>query len=525
LLDAKFAKKMIFESLRNVFFIFTVNLPVPAVYAQLSESPVKKQDFVVIFSEIMADPTPALDLPAYEYIEILNRGNATIDLTNWMLNLGDHEKIVIHGSIGPGEYRIFCDESTDSMFRPYGSTLPLQAMPAIVNTGQNFTLKDPSGNVVHSVSFNPDWYNNEEKDDGGYSLEIKDPNNPCGGIVNWCSSEAAAGGTPGSKNSVSSQNPDLKPPLFLRATLPSELSVMLHFSEPLNIATTNSLNYYSVNKELFHPDQVKAVEPDFDKMLLTYSVPFKPDYIYTVTVLDSLKDCVGNPLTGQTFRDFTVPQIPAKYEILINELMFKTSADRAEYIELYNRSERTLNISALELSLADDFTGNLQKTIYFRDYPYLLFPQQYIVITHNARKLPRTCLEDRPQVILEHQHFFRLPDDAGMIVLTDSADNLIDQCLYNEAMHNSSLGDFTNIALERVTDEPFAGDKETWHSASSASGYSTSGTKNSQSLEEDQQFTISLYPEIFSPDQDGVDDVTTLTLKLDKPGWIGTVAV
>jgi hypothetical protein len=57
-------------------------------------------------------------------------------------------------------------------------------------------LKTNTGQLVDSVNYNTDWYRDDDKLEGGWTLEMIDPNNICGEENNWSSSENPAGGTP-----------------------------------------------------------------------------------------------------------------------------------------------------------------------------------------------------------------------------------------------------------------------------------------------------------------------------------------
>jgi len=46
----------------------------------------------IIINEIFADPTPSIGLPEFEYIELYNRTNTAIDLTDWTITIGTTQK-------------------------------------------------------------------------------------------------------------------------------------------------------------------------------------------------------------------------------------------------------------------------------------------------------------------------------------------------------------------------------------------------------------------------------------------------
>ncbi len=44
----------------------------------------------------MADPSPVVGLPEVEFLEIYNRTEYPIDLSNWILKMGDEEKYLLN---------------------------------------------------------------------------------------------------------------------------------------------------------------------------------------------------------------------------------------------------------------------------------------------------------------------------------------------------------------------------------------------------------------------------------------------
>jgi hypothetical protein len=481
--------------------------------------------YQVIISEIMADPVPQVKLPENEYIEIFNRGTTAVDLTGWKLLIGNYEREIPDAIIAPGEYRIVCETEVDSLFTRFGNTLLISNMPPILNSGQTITLKTLSGVVIHSITFSDRWFNTRYKAEGGWSLEIIDPDNPCGNYENWSESHDTLGGSPGTKNSVYAKNPDHQSPIFLRATLPSDSNVLLHFSEPMEFTSLSSVSNYSINNGLLHPKAVHPVEPYFSSIVLAYAAHFKPESHYTITLLNSLKDCAGNTLADNAVADFALSQPPESFDVVFNEILFNPQDGNSEFIELFNRSKKVVDLSAFSIALADSRTGIIEKNVLLDNNAYILFPGSYVVITNNAHKLPINSFLINPSVILEQPDMFSLPNEEGFVVLLDTSSQTIDEFHYNCLMHDEMLAGSKGVSLERINPDNPSSDPENWHSASTTSGYATPGFRNSQMILSDDTWSVTMMPEVFSPDNDGVDDLVTLHLQLNEPGWKATITV
>ena len=132
----------------------------------------------LLINEIMADPTPAVNLPEAEYVELYNRSNFPVELKDWSLMLGSSEKTLPQIVIPAGGYLILCDDGSKPLLQPHGAVADFSSF-AVTNLSGTITLKDFDGNVIHTVSYTEDWFKGSYKKDGGWSLELIDPLNPC----------------------------------------------------------------------------------------------------------------------------------------------------------------------------------------------------------------------------------------------------------------------------------------------------------------------------------------------------------
>ena len=203
--------------------------------------------FDVVINEIMADPTPVVGLPAYEYIEIYNRTSQSIDLNGWYITIGTRTKQLSNVSIDPQSYLLISDTASAKYFSAYGKVYALTSL-SINNIGTNIILTNSQKQVISVVSFTDSWYQNEYKKEGGWSLEQIDPFNPCAGQDNWKASMDKSGGTPGRKNSVYALNPDSTIPDIDRVSVIDSSTIKLFFTEALDSTSLlNISNYYIDN--------------------------------------------------------------------------------------------------------------------------------------------------------------------------------------------------------------------------------------------------------------------------------------
>ena len=86
-------------------------------------------------------------------------------------------------------------------------------------------------------------------------------------------------------------------------------------------------------------------------------------------------------------------------------------------------------------------------------------------------------------------------------------------------MHHSILNFTDGVSLEKIHFNVSGLDENNWQSATQNVGFGTPSYQNSQFTDgENSENKISISPEIFSPDQDGVDDLLAISLNLNESG-------
>jgi hypothetical protein len=204
------------------------------------------QPYDIVINELMIDVNPSpVALPTNKYIELLNTSNYDIDLTDWTFKIGTNNEIIISNFIiNQGEFAIICSEEAENYFTAYGKTLPILTESQLTSTsGKQITLKEANNQIIEQITYSTVWYNNPNKDDGGWSIERIDPLNICSQESNWRASENYIGGTPSMTNSVYTTNPDIKPPYIESITLVTSCDIIIDFSETVTNEATNLINY------------------------------------------------------------------------------------------------------------------------------------------------------------------------------------------------------------------------------------------------------------------------------------------
>ncbi len=483
----------------------------------------------VLINEIMADPTPQVGLPEWEYVELFNRTSLPVNLSGWKLKIGNSEKDFEAVSIAPGDFLILGDEDAAGSFTFSGSFYGFSSF-ALTNAGQSLVLLNAEGAVISFVEYTDEWYRDSNKDDGGWALEQIDPANPCGGSQNWMASINSNGGTPGQVNSVDGDNPDTSAPFAQRIEITGPSSLILHFSESMDSSLLAIPGAYQVSGGIGNPLSAKPIAPGYQSVDLLFSAMFENERVYTLTILDAnFADCAGNAIDTTIQVSFGLPETVAENDIVINEVLFNPKDDivaGVDFVEIYNRSQKILDLKYLILANEDEDTGELSSPKEISEEGFLFFPGEYRVLTTDPAVVQAQYANARPGAFLKMPGLPTYANSEGVVVLATKGFEHIDRVRYSEDMQNPLLTSFDGVSLERLHYDRPSSDSTNWLSAAGDVGYATPGYQNSQFgalIETEDAITID--PEIFSPDGDGNNDVLNIYYRFDAGGQNCTIKI
>lgn len=488
-----------------------------------SFAPYQAQPFDIVINELLPDPEPIVSLSSYEYLELHNRTNYDINLNNWKLYLGTTLKTLPNVTIYADSFLVI---TTTTALPDYGPAIQVIGLSSLslTNSGATVTLKNPSGSAIHSVTYSDSWYQSAAKANGGWSLEQIDPNNPCGGSNNWTASVHPYGGTPGRHNSVLASNPDVVPPQLVRVSVIDTDTIRLYFNEPLDSTTMLNPSTYSIDNGIGSPTFIQPVAPDYKSVLLVVAT-LQPTTIYHITVNNSVTDCVGNTIGADNTAPFALPEPAAPNDIVINEVLADPKTGGVDFVEIYNRSNKVIDLKTLSISQYDTISNMPLSISNIAPDGYLLFPQDYLVLSVNGGLVKSHYTTTNPKGFLDLTSFPTLNISSGTVCLSTSTD-IIDLLIYDSKMHFGLLNSTKGVSLERIDFNRPTSDRTNWHSASAVSGYATPAYKNSQYIDAgESDNAVEITPEVFSPDEDGINDVVNINYSFDAPGFVGSITI
>lgn len=470
----------------------------------------------IVINEFMADPAPVVSLPDAEFVEIYNTLN--IDFPLKFLRIEDPlSQIPLSGIIPAGSYLILCKTTDTSAFKSYGKTLGIN-LPSLNNSGDKIILRSAEFGLIDSIQYDLSWYKDPQKSDGGWSLERIYPYQHCFYQAdNFTASVHPDGGSPGRKNSVYDTFYLKKINKKFKFYVLNDTAILVETNFKLN---TDSASGGSV-KCLEAPYLEYKLKPEFTGNSLIFYTDKKmlSDHSYSFSFY--VYDCKSQIVKLDSF--FIIPGILDSSDLIINEVLFNPLPYSNDFIEIYNRSDKYLNLKNLKIaSLNDSLQLKDIKTIFTTDF--FILPNDYLVITENPDDIKTRFWVKNPEKMVK-TNLITMPDDKGDIVLL-SENKWIDYFHYEESYHFQALTSKEGISLERISPEAATNNPSNWYSASSSAGYATPTYKNSQFSEihtADSAFLAE--PKIFSPDGDGFNDILKITYKFNNTGNFGSIKI
>ena len=481
-------------------------------------APAKKHELVI--NEIMADESPFVGLPEFEYIELYNKLEYPVSLKNWKLKINDREIELDSARIEAESYLILCANTAVEDFQEFGSVLGVVGFSGLTNSESVLEIISAEGVVIDQIHYFSSWHQPVGKENGGWSLERMDPNNTAWQQNNWSSSVNENGGTPGELNSIYSIIVDLDAPLILACNLLEENCIRLVFSEPINeIAVTNIANYQlSDNTPIYKIEQADFNAFEFH---LFISNELNANQQYELILSDEIKDLAGNSLAIRQYEFWVADEI-AQGDVIINEVLFNPYPNGSDYVEIFNVSEKIIDLKDVKLGTRGDNYQLIDTLPFSNDY---LHPKEYLLITTDTLNVSNNYFTSNTNVFCQAKSLPIFDDKTGRVVL-NSQNIIIDDFEYNEEMHFALLASFSGVALERLDPLEETNKTANWQSAAQNIGFGSPGLQNSVYKEFNSQSTeVSLSSKVFSPDNDGIDDRLMINFKLKEDGYLASVRI
>jgi len=308
----------------------------------------------------------------------------------------------------------------------------------------------------------------------------------------------------------------------VKTTSDSTLDIL--FSESVEQYSAEKSSNFSVNENILNP--VKAFCDGQNKSIIhlifkNYLISSKTYFI----TIDSVKDVSGNSLNKVQI-SFAMPEKAEKKDLIINEILFNPKGDGVDFVEIFNRSEKVIDLQTLKLASFDNIQNAIITPKDISLDMFLIYPNEYYVLTTNPDKVKQQYYTSNPNGFIQMSSLPQFNNDSGTAVIANDDGVIIDKFSYSETMHFPLLNSTEGVSLERISPDGETEDPSNWHSAAESVGFATPAYCNSEAINiHENDNVISISPEIFSPDNDGKDDILNIAYHLDQPGFVANVTI
>jgi hypothetical protein len=313
---------------------------------------------------------------------------------------------------------------------------------------------------------------------------------------------------------------DKEVPKWTSFTLEQPNKLKLVFSEPMNFSQAA----FNVYKEIGSPSS-QDISTDKSTVILSFNSDFERGIIYNLQV-SGLSDLAGNALPD-TIRSFGIIEPKVAGDLVINEIMFENPLNSLEYIEIYNRSEKVLDVSGMVLTTRKT-DGSLNTGIKIPQQTCLL-PASYLALCEDADSVRNYHNCPAESNVLSTEWVSLNNESATLVLANASKDTIYDELTYDAKWHHALVKNPKGVALERINPDLPSREAASWHSAASEVNYGTPGYRNSQYLDiaskANESKPVWLETEVFSPDNDGVGDVCVIRYKTGSNGFVANALI
>ena len=307
---------------------------------------------------------------------------------------------------------------------------------------------------------------------------------------------------------------DSLPASVQNASVISPNTLEIQFSEPID---NNALNINNFNLIGNNPPNPTSVYNSSSGYELIFQQKFKGNQVLNLSI-QNITDLAGNSLFDTI--QIIVPDTAQYEEILINEILFDPFAGGSDYVEIINNSNSSFDIFKYYIADYDNGISNLKQI----NQHFIINPNELILFTEDSI----STINDYPSN--NSSRFIQMdlpsfPNDSATVFLLNADSIILDQFSYSDDLHFELINDPEGVSLERVLLNSI-NPNIAWHSAAENVGWGTPGNSNSQYYLSEQS-DVSFYAEneVFSPDNDGFEDIAIFSYKLDQIGMVGNAFV
>lgn len=307
---------------------------------------------------------------------------------------------------------------------------------------------------------------------------------------------------------------DTLPPYIVNAVVKSSNSINIQFSEPLNNTVLDLNNYFLITNQISPTSIVNSVSG--------YELTFQDTFLGNQTLqlaIQNVYDLSGNFIIDTL--EIIVPDTAQKGELLINEILFDPISGGSDYIEIINNSNNSFDIFNYFIADYENGPATLKKI----DQHFIVSPRELVLFTEDSISTLTDYPTNDPSKFIQ-MDLPSFPNDSGTVFILNYDSIILDKFSYLEDYHFDLINDPEGVSLERVLLDSNINPSLAWHSAAENVGWGTPGKQNSQYvISSPSNASFISVNEVFSPDNDGYQDVAIFSYNIRKIGMVGNASV
>ena len=304
-------------------------------------------------------------------------------------------------------------------------------------------------------------------------------------------------------------------PYIESAIVTGKNAIEVQFSEPLNQTVLEVNNYYLINSNFPNP---RLINPT----LSGYNLIFQDSFYANQTlelVITNVEDLSGNIMLDTL--QILVPDTAKVGEVLINEVLFDPLSGGSDYVEITNNSDNSFDIYKYFLADFDNGISNLKQI----NQHFILSPGSFALLSEDSSQILNDYPTNNPAAFIQ-MDIPSYPNDSATIYILSPDSIALNKFSYNQDMHFELIQDPEGVSLERILiNSNNSNANLIWHSAAQSVGWGTPGVANSQYFPSISNSDFSSVNEVFSPDNDGYQDIAIFEYNLPTIGMVGNALI
>ncbi|MCP4727705.1 MAG: hypothetical protein GY863_21880 [bacterium] len=437
----------------------------------------------VMINEIMFNPPGNEN--HNEYIEIINTGEGSIDLTGWVLSDSTSADKIIETGAGiilkPGQYGLILDPDYFSNSSLYDTLINTGCLILTID-GSTFGSRGFSNSraeLVMLMSGSGDLISSHRYSTGnqdGFSDEKKIPY----GVDNdadWADSENYLS-SPGFRNSITPLDYDVTvdsimiDPCYPVAGRSSEIQVTVINTGFEPVQKASLIIFADIDRNGAEDPGEMISETELDTVSLS---EFGDSLVYICrwlpelpgeTVITTRITCSSDQNPDNNIKSIRVFVLEAENNIIINEIMYDPPAGNMEWIEIYNNGSNVINLRYYTIGDISDPIGSV-----ISDSACIIQPGRFLILTGDAISV--SVFHSITVDLIEVSGFPSLNNTGDEIFIRDPSGRISDSVNYRKEWGNNK-----GVSLERISNDSESNDSNNWGLSSDPTG-STPGKPNS----------------------------------------------